>query len=87
MKSTKHIVSAASAAALLGISAIVYAQGTPPDASVSNPAIGAGQQSNQGTPMGTTGVPADNSGTTMQNSTGTVDNSTVDTGTVRADRN
>lgn len=46
------------AAAMLAGAAGAMAQGTPPNASVPNPATGAGQQSQQGTPMGTTGVPA-----------------------------
>lgn len=88
MKQAKHVISALSATALLGVSALVYAQSTPPDASQANPAIGAGQQSNQGTPMGSTGVPANNSGSTVNNSgSGTVDNSGVTSDTVRADRN
>lgn len=86
MKHAKHVISALSAGALLGVSALVYAQSTPPDASQPNPAIGAGQQSTQATPMGSTGVPADNSGAAA-NSSGTVDNSTVGSDTVRADRN
>ena len=49
------------AAAALAMSATAFAQGTPPNQSVSNPALGAGQQTQQGTPMGTTGVPAANS--------------------------
>ncbi|MEJ7931345.1 hypothetical protein WG922_15325 [Ramlibacter sp. AN1015] len=46
---------------ILGISAattmgVAMAQSVPPDADVANPAIGAGQQSVHGTPMGETGV-------------------------------
>lgn len=53
-----------------------FAQGTPPNPNVSNPAVGAGQQSSQGTPMGTTGTQggaAGASGSTMgaTGSTGT----------------
>lgn len=43
-------------AALVAAGAVV-AQGTPPDPNVANPALGAGQQTQQGTSMGTTGVP------------------------------
>lgn len=53
----------------LAAAAVVFvgsalAQGTPPNPNVANPAMGAGQQTQQGTPMGTTGVPAANSGAT-----------------------
>lgn len=46
------------AAAVFAIAGAASAQGTPPNPNVSNPALGAGQQTQQGTPMGTTGVPA-----------------------------
>ena len=48
--------------------ALAFAQGTPPNAAVANPAQGAGQQSSQSTPMGTTGTPG-GSGATAQGST------------------
>lgn len=50
------------ASATLALASAAIAQGTPPNAAVPNPATGAGQQSQQGTPMGTTGTPATNSG-------------------------
>ena len=56
MNATKIKLSIATAA-LLAAGAVV-AQGTPPNPNVANPALGAGQQSQQGTSMGTTGVPA-----------------------------
>lgn len=37
--------------------AFAFAQGTPPNAAVTDPAQGAGQRSSQNTPMGTTGTP------------------------------
>jgi hypothetical protein len=47
-----------------------FAQGTQPNANVANPATGAGQQSQQGTPMGTTGVlPSNKGGATTPNNT------------------
>jgi hypothetical protein len=52
MSSLKFLVAAA-AAATLGLS---FAQGVPPKPAA-NPAIGAGQRSTEGTPMGTTGTP------------------------------
>ncbi|WP_225783923.1 proteophosphoglycan ppg4 [Xenophilus sp. Marseille-Q4582] len=45
------------AAAALAAAGAVVAQGTPPNPNVANPALGAGQQTQQGTSMGTTGVP------------------------------
>ena len=60
------------AALLMGAVGAAMAQGNPPNPNVANPATGAGQQTQQGTPMGTTGTPTAtpgaapmNSGTTM----------------------
>lgn len=41
---------------------LALAQGNPPTTSSPNPATGAGQQTQQNTPMGTTGTPAQNPG-------------------------
>lgn len=58
------------ATASLVIAGGAFAQGTQPNPNIANPALGAGQQSQQGTPMGTTGVlPANNGGATMPNNT------------------
>lgn len=51
--STPKILVAAMAAATFGLA---FAQGTPPRPAT-DPAVGAGQRSTQGTPMGTTGTP------------------------------
>ena len=48
--------------------AFAFAQGNPPNPAAANPAIGAGQRSSQGTPMGTTGTPT-GSGAMAQGST------------------
>ena len=53
------------AALLMGAAGVGMAQGTPPNPNVANPAIGAGQQTQQGTPMGTTGTPTPQGGATM----------------------
>ena len=45
------------ALALAGAAAASFAQGTPPDARITNHPIAAGQQSSVGTAMGDTGVP------------------------------
>lgn len=58
------------ATASLVIAGGAYAQGVQPNPNVANPALGAGQQSQQGTPMGTTGVlPSSNGGGAMPNNT------------------
>lgn len=76
------------------------AQSTPPNPNVTNPAVGAGQQSSQDTPMGTTGVQgaattAPTTGSTMGSSTSGATGTTgsastmgagADTGTTRPTR-
>lgn len=52
-KQLKSLLAGAAAIAVIGTA---IAQGTPPNPNVTNPPVGAGQQSSQGTPMGTTGV-------------------------------
>jgi hypothetical protein len=49
---TKGLLGLATAAVM----GAAFAQGTPPNPNVTNPAVGAGQQSSQNTPMGTTGT-------------------------------
>ncbi|MES2940692.1 MAG: proteophosphoglycan ppg4 [Pseudomonadota bacterium] len=72
----KTLVASLAAVAFVGTA---LAQGNPPNPSVSNPAQGAGQQSSQTTPMGTTGTPG-GSGSTMGASTPTT-GSTAGSGT------
>ncbi len=50
--------------ATVAVVGTAVAQGTPP-APAPNAPIGAGQQSSQGTPMGSTGVASDNANTNM----------------------
>lgn len=67
---TRSTVKTILATAALVIAGGAYAQGVQPNPNVANPAQGAGQQSQQGTPMGTTGVlPSSNAGATMPNNT------------------
>jgi hypothetical protein len=54
LKKIAGLVAGASAVALLGVA---LAQGVPPNPFVTNPALGAGQQSTHLTSMGETGVP------------------------------
>lgn len=54
------------ATAALLVASAAMAQGTPPNANVANPALGAGQQTQQGTSMGATGVPTPAPGTPAQ---------------------
>jgi|SRR4051812_13916691 hypothetical protein len=54
LKKIAGLVAGASAVAVIGVA---LAQGVPPNPFVSNPALGAGQQSSHLTSMGETGVP------------------------------
>jgi hypothetical protein len=54
LKKIAGLVAGASAVAVIGVA---MAQGVPPNPFVSNPALGAGQQSSHLTSMGETGVP------------------------------
>lgn len=56
------------AALLMGAAGLAMAQGNPPNPNVVNPATGAGQQTQQGTPMGTTGTPTPAAGSAPMNS-------------------
>lgn len=51
----KGLLASAATVASIGVA---VAQGTPPTPNAANPAMGAGQRSTMGTPMGTTGTPA-----------------------------
>ncbi|MGJ7523000.1 proteophosphoglycan ppg4 [Variovorax sp. LT1P1] len=59
------------AALLMGAAGVAMAQGNPPNPNVANPATGAGQQTQQGTPMGTTGTPTATPGTAAPMNSGT----------------
>jgi hypothetical protein len=54
MKKIAGVIAGASAVAIIGVA---MAQGVPPNPFISNPALGAGQQSVHLTSMGETGVP------------------------------
>ena len=54
LRAIAGLVAGASAVAMIGVA---IAQGVPPNPFVSNPALGAGQQSTHLTSMGETGVP------------------------------
>ena len=88
MHRSTHLI----AALALGAAGVAFAQGTPPTTTSPNPATGAGQQSQTGTPMGTTGVLTQNnnsgssgaasggstsSGTTMSQGSGTTSGSST----------
>jgi hypothetical protein len=45
------------ASTVAAFAALAFAQGNPPTPAASDPAVGAGQQSTQVTPMGSTGTP------------------------------
>jgi len=54
MKKIAGVIAGASAVAVIGVA---MAQGVPPNPFITNPALGAGQQSTHLTSMGETGVP------------------------------
>ena len=58
----KGLLAGVAAVAMIGTA---IAQGNPPNPAVKNAPSGAGQQSTQGTPMGTTGTPAGSPSTNM----------------------
>lgn len=74
--------------------ALAFAQSTPPQSGVADPAVGAGQRSTLDTPMGTTGTPGGAaagsaaSGSTMSSggsvSSGASSGSTMSSGTASA---
>ncbi len=96
----KSLIAGIATVAVVGVA---IAQSTPPNPASANPATGAGQQSSQGTPMGTTGTSGGTGatmGTTMgattTPSTGSTAAAPADSGTtmasasprkMRADRN
>lgn len=57
MTTSKFIKSLIAGAAAVALAGTAIAQGTAANPAVKNPATGAGQQSSQNTPMGTTGTP------------------------------
>ncbi len=65
--------------AAVAIVGTAMAQGTPPNPNVANPAVGAGQQSSQQTPMGTTGTQGGSAatGASTMGATGTTAGSTT----------
>lgn len=65
--------------ATVAVVGVAMAQGTPPNPNTTNAPMGAGQQSTQETPMGTTGTPAGGGATAAGSSSGTMGSST-DTG-------
>lgn len=58
----KGLLAGVAAVAMIGTA---MAQGNPPNPAVKNAPSGAGQQSTQGTPMGTTGTPSGSPSTNM----------------------
>jgi hypothetical protein len=79
----------------LAIAGAALAQSTPPNPAAKDPAVGAGQQSSQTTPMGQTGTPPP-SGSTAAGTSGSTSGSTMgasgspaasaDTGTTASSR-
>jgi hypothetical protein len=69
MTASKQIKGLLAGVAALAFVATAMAQGSPPNPAVKNAPMGAGQQSSQQTPMGTTGTPAGGATTTGSGST------------------
>lgn len=69
------------AATAFTVAGVAIAQSTPPNPAAKNPAIGAGQQSTQTTPMGTTGTPNNAGGSTSGAMGASGSGSTAGTGT------
>jgi hypothetical protein len=92
MHRSTHLIAALALGAAAGVA---FAQGTPPTTASPNPATGAGQQSQTGTPMGTTGVLTQNnnsgsaagtsSGTTMSQGSGTMNSGSGGTNMAQAE--
>lgn len=76
-------IKAFGASAVALAAALAFAQGNPPTTGPSNPAQGAGQQSSQSTPMGTTGTQAQGAGST--GTTGATTGSTAASSSTTAD--
>ena len=87
MNASRHLKSLLAAAAAVAVIGTAMAQGNPPNPAVRSAPVGAGQQSTQNTPMGTTGTPTGGSaatGTTSNSSStnmGTASSSTTGSGT------
>jgi hypothetical protein len=65
--------------AAVAIAGAAIAQATPPNPAAKDPAVGAGQQSTQATPMGSTGTPA--GGSTAAGAGGTTSSGSTAAGT------
>jgi hypothetical protein len=74
----KSLLAGVATVALIGSA---MAQGNPPNPAVKSAPVGAGQQSSQGTPMGTTGTPAGGGAATAAGSTSTNTGSASTSGT------
>lgn len=71
MNASKQVKGLLAGFATVAVMGAAMAQGNPPNPAVKNAPEGAGQQSSQGTPMGTTGTPAGAPMTTGKSSMGT----------------
>ncbi|MFC5498886.1 proteophosphoglycan ppg4 [Caenimonas terrae] len=58
MNASRHLKTLLAGAAAVALIGTAMAQGNPPNPAVKSAPVGAGQQSTQNTPMGTTGTPA-----------------------------
>ena len=75
MSASIHLKGLLAGLAAVAIAGSAIAQGNPPNPAVKDPAVGAGQQSSQTTPMGSTGTPA--GGSTAAGTSGSTSGSTT----------
>ena len=81
MSTSKQIKGLLAGFATVAVMGAAMAQGNPPNPAIKNAPEGAGQQSSQNTPMGTTGTPSGAPMTTGKSSMGTSSNmGTANTG-------
>lgn len=67
---TKTSLKGLLAAAAITVAGAAIAQSTPPNPAAKDPAVGAGQQSTQSTPMGATGTPNNAGGSSAMGASG-----------------
>ncbi|WP_298924062.1 proteophosphoglycan ppg4 [uncultured Ramlibacter sp.] len=79
-----HIKGLLAGLAAVAVVGTAVAQSTPPNSNVTNPAVGAGQQSSQGTPMGTTGVQSSTGSTAGSTAAAPAGSSTTSSSTMGA---
>lgn len=75
MTASKQLKALLAGFATVAVVGTAVAQGNPPNPNKADPAVGAGQQSSQQTPMGTTGTQASGNATATSGASGTTGSS------------